>query len=486
VIAWLVETAVAVTLLVAMVLALRGPVARHFGAGWAYALWIVPALRLFLPPLPRMASDLPLPTVASLIPAASDMTASLPAEAGPGQWVPFLLALWAGGAVIFLTLQWLSYRAFLARLDGSSRPARPPIFGGIRTWISEAVSGPLALGILNRRIVVPADFARRYSPVERRLALQHELVHHRRGDIWWNMAAILFLALFWWNPLAWIAFRAFRTDQELACDAAVARAASAEERHEYARALVKSASNPGLIAACALKPADELKRRLRMIRSHRSSPARSAGGVTALALFATAGFAVGSACEPRLEMPAFVQAAPVAVPAAASAPAATAPLALAAVAPTEIVVTGRAPKLEASKPSLAPRPQPLQTAEASPSELRRVLARLPRVRVGPMPRPSPDADMRLAFATTRVLVRTAEGQVYRVDSKKIGEADLARLAEMVGPDRADELRAVIEQAVARAAAEHKLRKAAGHAPSGGSSDAFELNIQTFHQGDPKP
>ncbi|HYW16768.1 MAG TPA: M56 family metallopeptidase, partial [Allosphingosinicella sp.] len=298
-IAWLIETMVAVTLLMAMVLVLRGPVARTFGAGWAYALWAVPALRLVLPPLPQLAPDLYFPPVIFFIPTAAEMAAPLPAQAGPGQWVPFMLAMWGGGAVIFLILQWLGYRAFLGQIRDSSRPARPPLFGGIRTWISDAVDGPLALGVIERRIVLPGDFSRRYNPVERRLALEHELVHHKRGDIWWNLAATFVLALFWFNPVAWLAFRAFRSDQELACDAAVARVATLEERCDYARALVKSASRPGLIAACALNPAGELKRRLRMMRNHRTSRLRSAGGIVALAAFAAAGFAVGSA-GPRI------------------------------------------------------------------------------------------------------------------------------------------------------------------------------------------
>ena len=328
-IAWLIETLVAVTLLMAIVLLLRGPVARTFGAGWAYALWAVPVLRLVLPPLPQLAPDVYLPPAVLFIPTAAEMAAPLPAEAGPGQWVPFMLAMWAGGAVIFLILQWLGYRAFLGRIRDSSRPARPPLFGGIRTWISDSVDGPLALGVIERRIVLPGDFSRRYNPVERRLALEHELVHHKRGDIWWNLVATFVLAVFWFNPVAWLAFRAFRSDQELACDAAVARTASLDERCDYARALVKSASRPGLIAACALNPAGELKRRLRMMRNHRSSRLRSAGGIVALAAFAMAGFAIGSAGQPTAGQAAAGYAL---APRAAAAAAPAAPVRLAALA----------------------------------------------------------------------------------------------------------------------------------------------------------
>jgi hypothetical protein len=124
--------------------------------------------------------------------------------------------------------------------------------------------------------------------------MEHELIHHRRGDLWWNLAALVVLACNWFNPIAWCAFRAFRSDQELACDAAVAARATLEERHDYASALVKSASRPGLIAACPLTRAGQLKHRLRMMRSHRISSLRSLGGGSALAALTVGAFAVGT------------------------------------------------------------------------------------------------------------------------------------------------------------------------------------------------
>ena len=36
--------------LIALVMVLRRPVARHFGAGAAYALWFLPLARLIVPP----------------------------------------------------------------------------------------------------------------------------------------------------------------------------------------------------------------------------------------------------------------------------------------------------------------------------------------------------------------------------------------------------------------------------------------------------
>jgi beta-lactamase regulating signal transducer with metallopeptidase domain len=195
--------------------------------GVAYALWLVPALRLIAPPAEWVAqifaTPLPsLPPILVTIEAAGE--AAPPSVDGPGQWVPILLAVWAGGAILFLLVQALAYRRFTAQLSASAHSAGA--HWGVPLIESAAVEGPLALGLLNRRIVVPADFEDRYSPAERQLALDHERYHHRRGDILANHAALIVLALNWFNPIAWASFRAFRADQELSCDAAIAAQAS--------------------------------------------------------------------------------------------------------------------------------------------------------------------------------------------------------------------------------------------------------------------
>lgn len=298
--AWLAESLAAFTLLLLLVLALRRPVVHFCGANWAYALWAIPALRLLLPPLPALPSNIAIPSV-TIIPVASGVAAPLPALAGGTLWVPLLLGIWALGAATFLIAHCLSYRAFLARV-AAARPGDPPSYGGIDAVESAAVEGPLALGLLRRRIVLPADFARRYSADERRFALEHELVHHRRGDIWWNLVALAILALNWFNPVAWLAYRAFRRDQELACDAAVTARISRAERHDYAVALVKSASAPGLVAACPLNRAGELKHRLSMMAGHRVTAVRRAGGAVAMLILAGVGLVSGLAA-PAAEAP---------------------------------------------------------------------------------------------------------------------------------------------------------------------------------------
>lgn len=293
-IAWAFDAIIGSTLLMLLVLTVRTPVAQLFGATWAYALWLLPALRLVMPHMPSFSTPVSVPSITVVLPAVERVAAApLPVDAGPGQWVLILLALWAGGAVAFLIWHQSAYSAFLLSIGSSPRKGDPEEFGGVRVIESEAVDGPVAIGIFDKRIVVPPLFNWRYSPAEQRLALEHELIHHRRGDLWWNTLALGVLALNWFNPIAHFAFRAFRADQELACDAAIARK-SPDRRHDYASALVKAASRPGLVAACPLNRADLLKRRLKLMKSHRASKARTLGGVAAVAILATGGLALSS------------------------------------------------------------------------------------------------------------------------------------------------------------------------------------------------
>jgi bla regulator protein BlaR1 len=293
------------SLVMLLVLAVRRPVAAWFGAGAAYALWLLPALRLVVPPLPSFAPDLPaLAPPETLIVWAGD-AAPLSGASGPMAWMSLAIAVWAAGALALLAWQFLAYRRFRAEIEGSARPLG--FHRGLELVESAATEGPVALGLLDRRIVVPPDFGARYTPEEQRLALDHEAIHHHRGDLWWNHLGLLVLAANWFNPVAWLAFRAFRADQELACDAAVAASATPDARLDYARALIKSASRPGLIATCPLNHADQLKRRLKMMKTHKASRLRLLGGAAAVGSLAAISLALGA---PGLAAEQTAQAAP--------------------------------------------------------------------------------------------------------------------------------------------------------------------------------
>jgi beta-lactamase regulating signal transducer with metallopeptidase domain len=289
---WLISTLITTTLLCAVVLMIRRPVARHFGAQAAYALWALPALRMVLPPLPFLfpnlthllnpsatdtqtlnvvpVSDGGASAVAGLVDAAPAATAAAQATGTFDHALvmvmsalpSLILALWGVGVVAHLVLQWSAHRRLLQQLASAETLAWD---GNVRIVRSEQVDTPLSLGLYDRMVVLPGEDRLPLTPLERALAVQHELTHHRRGDLWINAFAVLFSALHWFNPLVRHAWRAFRFDQEAACDAAVLNGADAPTRGAYARALAKAASGQPSAFASPMLGKAMVKERLVML-----------------------------------------------------------------------------------------------------------------------------------------------------------------------------------------------------------------------------
>ncbi|HET9356423.1 MAG TPA: M56 family metallopeptidase [Sphingomicrobium sp.] len=325
--AWLVDTLVATTLLMTLVLLVREPVRRRFGAGVAYGLWLIPAARLAMPTLTTTVER----QVPAIEPAALAMTSAsfAPTPAAPvdmslveqlGGWDSIALALWIAGSGAMLVRTLLVYRRQRrAVLDDSVQLAR---LDGIRIVRSGAVGGPLAFGIFDRVIAVPIDFDERFAAHQRRLALDHELAHHRCGDIIANHLAYGLLCAMWFNPLAWLSHAAFRFDQEAACDARVLEKANADDRAAYGQAIAKAASGRALLFAGALDRPTTLQRRLGAMLTTPDSTSRITGkaliaAAAVIALPLTASWAtryvdVEAPAAPKAPVPPVAAVAPVA------------------------------------------------------------------------------------------------------------------------------------------------------------------------------
>jgi beta-lactamase regulating signal transducer with metallopeptidase domain len=264
---WVIETFIAVTILMLLVLALRGPVATRFGARAAYLLWLAPALRMIMPPLPENWGVAPTQQIQEAVivmtGVSSPASVAIAVPESGTLWPAAFLALWLGGAALFFLRHIMAYRHFVRTTVTETTPF--DMQGAIAVSASPRVTSPLALGIITKTIIVPHDFTTRFNTTEQRLALTHELTHHRRGDPGINLLALIMLALHWFNPVAHIAHRAFRLDQEEACDAIVLNGATLCERHAYGSALFKAAIGPVPLAACAMGTVTTLKTRLRRI-----------------------------------------------------------------------------------------------------------------------------------------------------------------------------------------------------------------------------
>jgi TonB family protein len=245
-----------------VILLLRRPVRAVFGARVTYALWwLLPAAVLaVLLPAPSIAPNtlvLDQVTAAFGAPAAIQAAAA-PAALGMADLWTALALIWLTGcvcAVVTMVVQQFRFRRSL----GALRPLREDL------WKAETSEGlPAVLG-LRARIVLPQDFEDRYGPEQQGLVLAHERVHASRGDVYWNLGFAVLCALQWFNPLLRLAQRAYRLDQELACDARVL-ALNPGSRRSYGEALLGSSSaHPAAPLGCPAFGTHPLKERITMM-----------------------------------------------------------------------------------------------------------------------------------------------------------------------------------------------------------------------------
>ena len=110
-------------------------------------------------------------------------------------------------------------------------------------------------------------------PERMRLVLLHEMGHIRlHHPAYKGLMVGSLTALYWWNPILWLACRLTCRDMELACDAAVLEKLEPAERRDYARTLVELASGKHLWGS--VTSFGECDAALRVRRAARWKPVR--------------------------------------------------------------------------------------------------------------------------------------------------------------------------------------------------------------------
>ncbi len=291
--------------LIALVMLLRRPVARNFGPGAAYALWFLPLARLIIPPFTLPAWMRPLAQTAQEVEPAfafePDMVVMPVAEAGmaapsvvaasqpPVDYLTPMLLLWLGGALVMLVRRFWLYFELRRELLSDARPVGE--VGSIRLIETSAISGPMAFGVVDRVIALPEGFMASRQRTQRDLAIEHELAHHRGGDLLVNMAVQPLFAIHWFNPLGWFGWQALRRDQEAFCDARVVASRPREDRAAYAGIIADFARRPAIAPrpalaapmACPVLGDKSIIHRLRSLSMSDISPRRRLTGRAAIA-----------------------------------------------------------------------------------------------------------------------------------------------------------------------------------------------------------
>lgn len=115
-------------------------------------------------------------------------------------------------------------------------------------WLCDYVDTPFILGVLRPRIYLPSAM----GEGDMEYVIAHEKAHLKRHDHWWKPLGFLLLAVYWFQPILWIAYILLCRDIELACDEKVIRDMGTEHKKPYSDALIHCSVPRSVIAACPL------------------------------------------------------------------------------------------------------------------------------------------------------------------------------------------------------------------------------------------
>ena len=208
---------------------------------WIFCLlWGLVALRLICP--------ISIESAFSLIPNAEPLpldilyAASPDASANSTQiWPAILASIWVAGVAAMLLYELISYLLLRRRVSTATL-----LCENIKQ--SERVDSPFVLGLFLPVIYLP------YSVADEDLTyiIAHEKAHICRKDHWWKPIGFILLAIYWFNPLLWVAYVLLCRDIETACDERVIGEMEKEDRRAYSMALLHCSVRHRTIAACPL------------------------------------------------------------------------------------------------------------------------------------------------------------------------------------------------------------------------------------------
>ncbi|MBD5534673.1 MAG: hypothetical protein HDQ99_03225 [Lachnospiraceae bacterium] len=211
------------------------------------------------------------------------------ASANPTQIWFFVLAwIWAAGVAVMLLYELISY-LLLKRRVATATLLRENIKQ------SESINSPFVLGLFRPVIYLP------YSVADEELTyvIAHEKAHIRRKDHWWKPVGFILLAIYWFNPLLWVAYVLLCRDIEAACDEKVIREMETEDRRAYSVALLHCSVRHRVIAACPLAFGEVgVKARIKDVMNYK----KPALGIVLLAVAATIVVAVCLLTVPKRDV----------------------------------------------------------------------------------------------------------------------------------------------------------------------------------------
>ena len=115
-------------------------------------------------------------------------------------------------------------------------------------YLCDAISSPFILGVVKPCIYLPSGL----DEVQRQNVLSHEQAHLARRDHWWKPLGFALLAVYWFNPVLWLAYALLCRDIELACDERVIRTMDESAVKTYSTVLLACSMPRKAVITCPL------------------------------------------------------------------------------------------------------------------------------------------------------------------------------------------------------------------------------------------
>lgn len=163
-------------------------------------------------------------------------------SADPMQIVTYAASvIWLVGVAVMLIYMAVSCIAIHLRV-------RESVAAADGTRICDRISAPFIFGVFRPRIYLPSDTDAEAA----RYIVAHEKAHIARRDHIWKPLGFMLLAVYWFNPLMWIAYILLCRDIESACDEKVISKFGDGAKVPYSRALLGCSARRRLVSACPL------------------------------------------------------------------------------------------------------------------------------------------------------------------------------------------------------------------------------------------
>ena len=115
-------------------------------------------------------------------------------------------------------------------------------------YLCDAISSPFILGVVKPRIYLPSTL----DEVQQQNVLSHERAHLTRRDHWWKPLGFALLAVYWFNPVLWLAYALLCRDIELACDERVIHTMDESAVKTYSTVLLACSMPRKAVITCPL------------------------------------------------------------------------------------------------------------------------------------------------------------------------------------------------------------------------------------------